>query len=291
MNCEGQDTGLDNSLSCTYSDADRWMISRMQQAISAIEQAYTNYRFDLAAREVYELVWDEYCDWYVELAKVQLNNLDEAVQRATRQTLVQVLEAMLRLAHPVIPFITEELWQKVAPLAGKTGDSIMCQSYPAVDDAKLAPKAMEQIHLLKDVVNACRNLRGEMNLSPAQKVPLLAAGNQQVLSGFAPYLQALAKLSEIEIQSGELPDADAPVAIVDQFKLMLRVEVDVEAERERLSKEIARVAAEISKAEGKLSNPSFVERAPANVVEQEKGRLESFNSRLASLNEQLNKLG
>lgn len=150
---------------------------------------------------------------------------------------------------------------------------------------------MEQIGLLKEMVSACRTLRSEMNLSPAQKVPLLAAGDRGILSGFAPYLQTLAKLSEIEIQPDELPDADAPVAIVEQFKLMLQVEIDIEAERERLNKEITRIAAEISKAEGKLSNPNFVERAPANVVEQEKERLEAFNLRMNNLKEQLNKLG
>ena len=291
MNCEGKDTGVNAGQPCAYSDTDRWITGRLQQAVIAIEQAYTNYRFDLAAREVYELVWDEYCDWYVELAKVQLNNPDESVHRATRKTLVQVLEAILRLAHPVIPFITEELWQKVAPLAGKNGDSIMCQSYPKTDDTKFDPQAMEQIGLLKEMVSACRTLRSEMNLSPAQKVPLLAAGDRGILSGFAPYLQTLAKLSEIEIQPDELPDADAPVAIVEQFKLMLQVEIDIEAERERLNKEITRIAAEISKAEGKLSNPNFVERAPANVVEQEKERLEAFNLRMNNLKEQLNKLG
>ena len=291
MNCEGHDTGLNTDLPCTFSDADRWIISRLQQAEQAVEQAFVNYRFDLAAREIYELVWDEYCDWYVELAKVQLGNADELIQRATRQTLVRVLETMLRLAHPVIPFITEELWQKVAPLAGKTGDSIMCQAYPIADKTRIDAQASERIELLKALVNACRTLRGEMNLSPAQKVPLLVAGEREVLAAFAPYLQSLAKLSEVEILAGELPDADAPVSIVGEYKLMLRVEIDVTAERERLNKEITRVAAEIAKAEGKLSNPNFVERAPANVVEQEKERLTAFNARLGSLNEQLKKVG
>ncbi|MDR4650779.1 MAG: valine--tRNA ligase [Nitrosomonas sp.] len=291
MNCEGQDTGLDGSLPCTYSETDQWMISRLQQAEGVVAQAFANYRFDLVAREIYELVWDEYCDWYVELAKVQLNSPDESVQRATRRTLVRVLEAMLRLAHPIIPFITEELWHKVAPLAGKSGDSIMRQAYPLAEAAKINPQAIAHIRLLKEMVNACRTLRGEMNLSPAQKVPLLAAGDPRILTGFSPYLQSLVKLSGIEIFADGLPDADAPVAIVDDFRLMLRVEIDVAAERERLNKEIARVTAEITKAESKLSNPGFVERAPESVVEQEKERLAGFSSRLSSLNEQLKKLG
>ena len=234
-------------------------------------------------------MWDEYCDWYVELAKVQLSSDRESVQHATRRTLVRVLEVMLRLAHPIIPFITEELWQKVAPLAGRSGASIMCQPYPLAEPVKIDQNSIEKIQLLKEIVNACRTLRGEMNLSPAQKVPLLATGNAQTLVEYTPYLISLAKLSDIEIQN-VLPDVDAPISIVGDFRLMLKIEIDVKAERERLKKELARIAVEKSKAETKLSNPSFVERAPAAVVAQEKDRLTGFNTKLDSLNEQLQKL-
>ncbi len=289
MNCEGKDTGLDDGVEYAYADVDKWIISRLQQAEHAIEKHFTNYRFDLAAREIYELVWDEYCDWYVELAKVRLNSPQEQEQCATRRTLVRVLETMLRMAHPIIPFITEELWQTVAPLAGKDGESIMCQPYPVANPQKIDNLAMEKIQLLKEMVNACRALRGEMNVSPAQKVPLQASGDSQTLAENAPYLVALAKLSELEILD-ELPEADAPVSIVGDFRLMLKIEIDVEAERDRLKKEIIRIMAEKSKSEAKLSNTNFVDRAPAAVVAQEKERLASFNTQLSSLDEQLQKL-
>jgi valyl-tRNA synthetase len=204
--------------------------------------------------------------------------------------LTRVLEATLRLSHPIIPFITEELWQKVAPLTGKTGASIMIQSYPAADPSKMDGEATRRIVLLKEAINACRTLRGEMGLSPALKVPLLAAGDRQALAEFTPYLMALARLSAVEIMPGELPQAEAPVAIVGEMRLMLKVEINVDEERSRLAKEIMRIEAEIRKAQGKLANPSFVERAPAAVVQQEKERLASFDATLKKLEEQLRKL-
>ncbi|MGG7055018.1 valine--tRNA ligase [Nitrosomonas sp. ANs5] len=290
MNCEGQDVGLDEALPLHYSQADKWIIGRLQQAEQAVTQAFGEYRFDLAAREMYELVWDEYCDWYVELAKVQLNATDAAQQRATRRTLVRVLEAMLRLAHPIIPFITEELWQAAAPLAGKSGASIVRQPYPQADFARIDEQANDAIQRLKALINACRTLRGEMKLSPAERVPLLIEGESTALAGFAPYMLALARLSEVDILPAGLPDTDAPVAIVGKFKLMLKIEVNVAEERERLSKEIRRLEAEISKASAKLDNPSFVERAPERVVQQEKDRLAAFSVTLEKLNQQMQKL-
>ncbi len=291
MNCEGKDTGLDETLPVSFSQADKWIIGRLQQAEQGVVQAFNDYRFDLAAREMYEFVWDEYCDWYVELAKVQLGSTDEARQRATRRTLVRVLEAMLRLAHPIIPFITEELWQAVAPLAGKTGTSIMCQPYPQADLTRIDEQAAADIQLLKAIINACRTLRGEMKLSPAERVPLLIEGDDTRLADFSSYLLTLARLSAVDILPGGLPDTDAPVAIVSEFRLMLKIEVDVAAERERLGKEVLRLEAEISKARTKLDNPDFIQRAPEKVVLQEKDRLAAFSATLEKLNEQLHKLG
>jgi len=295
MNCEGQDVGLDESLLLEFSAADKWMISVLQQAEAELAQHFLDYRFDMAARTVYELVWNSYCDWYVELAKVQIATGNPAQQRATRRTLVRVLEAILRLAHPIIPFITEELWQSVSPLAGRTGDSIMLQAYPEADSARIDIAAMEHVTLLQEIIIACRKLRSEMNLSPAQRVPLIissgfTAGDEDKLRALAPYISSLAKLSEVQIVA-EQPEGDAAVAIVGAFRLMLKVEIDVVAERERLDKEITRLQNEISKTQGKLSNSSFVDRAPAAVVEQERKRMEEFSATLAQLQTQRGKLG
>jgi len=283
MNCDGHDVGLDADQPLQFSAMDKWIISRLQIAKKEVADAFAQYRFDLAAQAIYQFVWDEYCDWYLELAKVQLQTDNLAVQRATRRTLVRVLETTLRLAHPLIPFITEELWQKVAPLAAKTGDSIMLAPYPSAKLDKIDHDALDKAALLKELVNACRTLRGEMNLSPALKVPLVALGEPDTLAGFRPYLLALAKLSEMHIEAETLPQTQAPVQIVGNFRLMLKVEIDVEAEKARIDKEIARHQAEIAKAEVKLSNPSFVDKAPAAVVAQEKERLAGFKSTLEKL--------
>jgi len=289
MNCEGHDVGLDEKLPLEFSDADKWMITELQQAEFEVRNAFTTYRFDMAAREVYELVWNDYCDWYVELAKVQIATGNEAQQRATRRTLVRVLETILRLAHPIIPFITEELWQSVAPMANNSGDSIMLQAYPMPDANKVDVNASLKMKQLQELVTACRSLRSEMNVSPATRVPLIAAGDAAVLNLLAPYMKSLAKLSDVQVVA-QLPEDDAAVAIVGVFKLMLKIEIDVADERGRLDKEITRLSNEIAKAQSKLGNENFVARAPASVVEQEKKRLEGFDATLSQLQTQRDKL-
>ncbi|WP_186140798.1 valine--tRNA ligase [Burkholderia gladioli] len=312
MNCEGHDCGTAKPELCgagdcgpggylDFSAADRWIVSLLQRVEADIAKGFDDYRFDNIANSIYKFVWDEYCDWYVELAKVQIQNGTPEQQRATRRTLLRVLETVLRLAHPVIPFITEALWQKVAPLAGRypagaaEGEaSLMVQAYPVADLAKLDEPSEQWALELKAVVDACRNLRGEMNLSPATRVPLLATGELERLSSFAPYLKALARLSDVTIVADEAAlDSEAqgaPIAIVGANKLVLKVEIDVKAERERLSKEVARLENEIRKCEAKLGNEAFVAKAPPAVVEQEQKRIAEFRGTLDKLAAQLARL-
>ncbi|MBP8307992.1 MAG: valine--tRNA ligase [Burkholderiaceae bacterium] len=317
MNCEGRDNGFapHTADQCVpggymhFTQLDRWLTSTLQRVEAEVERHFADYRFDLAARAVYEFVWNEYCDWYLELAKVQLAGPDEAVQRGTRRTLLRTLETVLRLAHPFIPFITEELWQKVAPLANRygvrgvqtlTGDALdlaiadqrfnlISQAYPRSEPARIDEAAEAWAASLKAMVDACRALRGEMNIAPSQKLPLIATGETELLQSCAPYLKSLARLADVQVVP-ELPHSPAPVQIVGNNRLMLEVEIDLAAERERVNKEIARIEGEVTRAQAKLGNASFVERAPAAVVAQERERVTGFEGTLARLREQLTKL-
>jgi len=291
MNTEGRDCGLDEKLPVRLSFAERWIVSRLQRVEAEVEQGFAEYRFDNVAAAIYRFVWDEYCDWYVELAKLQLQSQDPEVQRGTRRTLVRVLETALRLAHPIIPFITEELWQKLAPLAGKQGDTIMLAPYPKSQPEKLDEPAERDMAVLKEWTVAARNLRAEAKIAPAEKVLLLRTADPALSdqAAAARAICALAHLSGFE-KRDPLPDSTAPVAVIGAARIMLYKEVDPAAERERLGRESARLESEIGKAQAKLGNASFVERAPAKVVEQERARLAGFQSTLAKLREQLEKL-
>jgi valyl-tRNA synthetase len=299
MNTEGKDctAAAHRPGEADLSQADRWIISLLQRAELDVAKGFQDYRFDNIAASIYKFVWDEYCDWYLEVAKVQVQHGTEGQQRATRATLLRVLEVVLRLAHPIIPFVTEALWQTVAPLAGKTldpaGDSIMRQPYPEPNLALIDEAAEAWMAQLKALTDATRNLRGEMQISPSVRVPLIVeaadAAGKEKLHSFAPYVQALGKLSEVQIVDA-LPESPAAVSIVGTTKLMLKVEIDVAAERERLAKEIARIDGEIAKVNGKLGNESFVARAPAAVVAQENERLVNFSATIAKLREQFAKL-
>lgn len=281
------------TITAELSFADRWIISQLQRLEADVERGFADYRFDNIANAIYHFVWDEYCDWYVELAKVQLQNGTPAQRLGTRRSLIRVLEAVLRLAHPIIPFITEELWQKVSVVAGKRSaheeTSISVQPYPRSQAEAIDAVAESQVAELKAQVEAVRALRGEMNISPAQRVPLIAQGDRDVLGRNRDYLKSLARLSEVELVE-KLPQLGAPVQVVGSTELMLHIEIDVAAERARLDKEIQRLEGEIAKAQAKLSNESFVARAPAKVVEQEKERVAQFGETLGRVREQLEKL-
>ena len=308
MNCPGdeKDNGFapcDNQCGpegyLDFSAADRWIVSILQRTEADVAKGFADYRFDNIATAIYQFVWDEYCDWYLELAKVQLQTGTPAQQRATRRTLLRVLETILRLAHPIIPFITEELWQTIGPKSGKNlsqqpAQSIALQAYPVSEPNKIDPKSEAWMNEVKAIVDACRNLRGEMQISPAQKLPLWISGDRLFLEKAVPYLSALAKLSEVKIVDNESDlerDApESPIALVGQHKLLLKVEIAPKVEQLRLSKEIARLAGEINKCQSKLGNEGFVARAPAEVIVQEKKRLAEFEASHAKLSQQLNKL-
>ena len=291
MNCEGHDNGIEYNAELEYSPVDHCVINELQRIEEQVNKNFPEYRLDLIAQNLYQFVWNVYCDWYLEMAKVTLQNGTPAQQRATRRTLLRVLEATLRLMHPIMPFITEELWQTVAPLAGmKRTDSIMLAQYPVTDASKINMDADAWMNELQSLVDATRNLRGEMNLSPAQKAPLfISASSEQhdKLNAFAPYLKTLAKLSEVTVDAKLPKNQGAPVQVVGNVEMMLKVEIDVKAERERLSKEITRLQGEIAKANGKLNNAGFVAKAPPAVIEQEKKRVADFGETLAKLEGQL----
>lgn len=306
MNCEGQDCGLEEHTKeqcapggefhnyLNFSQADRWISSTMQRVEADVAKGFAEYRLDNVAGSIYQFVWDEFCDWYLEIAKVQIQTGNDAQKRATRRTLIRTLEAILRLAHPVIPFITEELWQTVAPIAGKTGKFIGIAPYPQSQPEKIDEKAEAHVAKLKTLVDACRNLRGEMKVSPATRLPLFVLGDSAFMSSVAPVLKSLAKLSEVKVFESEAEWAAAaqaaPVAVVGEARVCLHMEIDVAAEKARLGKEATRLEGELVKVNAKLANEAFVNKVPPAVLEQEKKRLADFTATLAKIREQLARL-
>ena len=326
MNCEGQDCGLKEHTKAecaapgvdasgqptaagpfhgylSFSQADRWIVSQLQRVEAEVAKGFAEYRLDNVANTIYDFVWNEFCDWYLEIAKVQINTGSDAQQRGTRRTLIRVLETILRLAHPIIPFITEELWQKVALVAGRlpadaAQASVSISAYPVSQPERIDEKAEAHVARLKSLVDACRNLRGEMNVSPATRMPLFAlassAEDVAFMQSAAPVLQSLAKLSEVKVfddaSAWGSAAQDAPVAVVGELRLCLFIEIDVAAEKVRLGKEADRLQNEITKANSKLSNEAFVAKAPPAVIEQEKKRVADFTATLAKVQDQLLRL-
>jgi valyl-tRNA synthetase len=306
MNCEGQDCGLKEHTKAEcepggpfhnymhFSQADRWISSMLQKVEAEVAKGFAEYRLDNVANTLYDFVWNEFCDWYLEIAKVQIQTGDASQQRATRRTLIRTLEAILRLAHPIIPFITEELWQKVAPVAGLPGPTVSVARYPESQPSKIDETAIAHVAKLKSLVDACRTLRGEMNVSPATRLPLYVAGDADFMRAAGPVLQALAKLSEVRVFDDAAAWADAaqaaPVAMVGDARLCLFMEIDLAAEKARLGKEAARLEGEIAKATAKLGNEAFVAKAPPAVIDQEKKRVADFSATLVKVREQLQRL-
>ena len=290
MNTENQDCGQDETQPLAYTFADQWIIGRLQQAEAAVAEAFETYRFDLAAQTLYEFVWNEYCDWYIELAKVQIQTGCPTTQRTTRRTLVRVLETILRLLHPIMPFITEELWQVIAPLANaKTADSIMLAAYPQADKEQIVQTAFDKMAALKDLVEEVRKLRGEMGIAPNVKAPLFVEGSAE-LEGLLKYLPSLTRLTEAKLVDS-LPEAeDAPVAVCNGARLMLKVEIDKAAETVRLSKEAEKLQKALDKLSAKLGKPGYVDKAPAHLVEKDKAELAELADKMGKVEGQLAKL-
>ena len=290
MNTENQDCGQDEMQPLAFTFADQWIIGKLQQTEAAVAEAFETYRFDLAAQTLYEFVWNEYCDWYIELAKVQIQTGCPTTRRTTRRTLVRVLEAILRLLHPIMPFITEDLWQTVAPLANaKHSDSIMLAAYPEADPEKIVPAAFDKMASLKDLADEVRKLRGEMGIAPNVKAPLFVEGGSD-LADCLKYLPALTRLTEAKLVD-KLPEAeDAPVAVCNGARLMLKVEIDKAAETARLTKEAEKLQKALDKLNAKLAKPGYTDKAPAHLVEKDKADLAELEDKMAKVQNQLAKL-
>ncbi|MCB1758429.1 MAG: class I tRNA ligase family protein, partial [Gammaproteobacteria bacterium] len=306
MNTEGEDCGIAGessghspaSAEIERSAADRWILSRLQKTKRAVAEAIESYRFDYAAQALYEFTWNEYCDWYLELSKPVLTDPDASVaaKRGTRRTLVRVLEALLRMTHPIMPFITEEIWQKAGPLAGASGETVMTRPFPSYRQALIDEPAEQEIAWVRQFILGIRKIKGEMNIAPGKQLPVLlqnpSESDLKILAANRHCLDFLARLERVEV----LPEgADAPesaTALVGGMKVLIPMAglIDKEAELARLQKEIARIDADLQRMRGKLSNASFVERAPQAVVQKERDKLATQEAARLNLEEQLVKI-
>jgi valyl-tRNA synthetase len=293
MNTEDQDCGQSGA-EVELSLADKWIISRLQHAEDAVNRAFETHRFDLASQALYEFMWHEYCDWYLELSKPVLwdENATPEQLMGTRRTLVRVLEAFLRLAHPMMPFLTEEIWQRVAPLAGVAGETVMLGKYPAADEAKKDAQAEADVEWLKGVIEGIRNIRGEMNISPSKPLTILfrngSEQDQARLDANLTFLQTLAKLESVTwLNAGDEAPMSA-TALVGDMEVLVPMAglIDKEAELARLQKEIDKASKELQRIQGKLSNDSFVAKAPAEVVEKERAKCDDLQLAVSKLEEQ-----
>ncbi len=305
MNTENQDCGLDaDSGEVTLSLADRWIVSALQRAETEVTEALDQFRFDVASHAAYEFIWNEYCDWYLELSKPVLygDEYSEAEKRGTRRTLVRVLEAILRLAHPFMPFITEEIWQKVAPLAGKTpaaegaDATIMRQPFPVSDGARLDPQAESDIEWIKAVITVIRNIRGEMRIPPGKALDVYLHNGKDIdrerLAANHNFMCRLAKLERITWLNAEDSAPASATGLVGDMEILVPMAglIDKDAEIERLGKEIEKLRKEVARGESKLRNPNFVDKAPDEVVAKEREKLDDHRSQQARLEEQMEKI-
>jgi valyl-tRNA synthetase len=295
MNTEEQDNGL-SAAPCEYTQVDKWIVSRLHQVTAVTSEAIDNYRFDLAAQAIYEFTWNEYCDWYLELSKISLQSDDEALQRGTRKTLLMVLESILRLAHPIMPFITEEIWQRVAPLAGINADTIMLQPYPVADQSQIDSNAISDTNWVMNFILGVRRIRGEMNIAPGKPLPILlqngSEADQQSLANNRIYLQKLGRLESITWLNSDEVTPESAIVLVGEMNILIPMAglIDKEAELARLEKEIQKIHNDLPRVEGKLNNPAFVDKAPPDVIEKEKAKLADFRSMLNNLEQQQRKI-
>ncbi|MBP9604049.1 MAG: valine--tRNA ligase [Chromatiaceae bacterium] len=292
MNTEGQDCGLTGPIE--FSAADRWIRDRLQTTIASVDEAIRGYRFDQAAQALHEFTWNHFCDWYLELSKPTLTSeaSSDAAKRGTRRTLVQTLETLLRLAHPIMPFITEEIWQKVKPLAGIEGETLMRAPYPVADPSLADPAAVAEMNWVMQFILGVRRIKGEMNIPPGKPLPILIgnASPQDLawLGASRPYLDFLARTESIRVLGSGEPAPESAISLVGEMKVLIPMAglIDKEAELQRLAKEIARIQSDLERARAKLANPSFVDKAPPAVVQKERDKIAEQEAALAKLREQ-----